>query len=65
MPIPRDGPPASAPEMAPRAGLVVVWIALSTDLLVYGIAVPVLPRLAAVTDAGPSAAGLLFACYAA
>jgi MFS family permease len=51
--------------MAPRAVLVVVWIALSTDLLVYGIAVPVLPRLTAVTDAGPSTAGLLFACYAA
>jgi MFS transporter, DHA1 family, solute carrier family 18 (vesicular amine transporter), member 1/2 len=49
----------------PRAALVVAVVALSTDLLVYGIVVPVLPQLAAVTEAGPSAAGLLFACYAA
>jgi MFS transporter, DHA1 family, solute carrier family 18 (vesicular amine transporter), member 1/2 len=65
MSIPPAGPTTPAPSTTPRAALAVVFVALSIDLLVYGIAVPVLPRLAAVTDAGPSTAGLLFACYAA
>jgi hypothetical protein len=59
------GPTTTSQATTPRAALAVVFVALSMDLLVHGIAVPVLPRLAAVTDAGPSAAGLLFACYAA
>lgn len=65
MSTPPAGPTTPAPATTPRAALAVVFDALSIDLLVYGIAIPVLPRLAAVTDAGPSAAGLLFACYAA
>jgi MFS family permease len=40
-------------------------LALFTDLLVYGIAIPVLPLLPSVVSAGPSATGALFAGYAA
>lgn len=49
---------------SPRAALFVAFLALFTDMLVYGLAVPVLPRLVAETGAGAAVVGLLFACYA-
>ena len=52
------------PTTSPRAALVVAVFALFTDLFVYGVAVPVLPLLPAVVEAGPSATGVLFASYA-
>ncbi|WP_197519565.1 MFS transporter [Pseudonocardia sp. HH130630-07] len=44
--------------------LLVGCVALFTDMLVYGIAIPVLPLLPATVDAGPAATGVLFAVYA-
>jgi hypothetical protein len=58
MSTPPAGPTTPAPATTPCAALAVVCVAFSIDLLVYGIAIPVLPRLAAVTDAGPSAVPL-------
>lgn len=49
----------------PRAALVVASVALATDALLYGLAVPVLPRLAREAGASTSAIGVLFAAYAA
>ncbi|MDO4901299.1 MFS transporter [Actinomyces sp.] len=49
----------------PRMAVTVACVALFTDMLVYGILIPVLPLLPAVTEAGPTATGLLFAAYAA
>ena len=45
--------------------VVVSCIALFTDMLVYGILIPLLPSMPAVERAGSSATGLLFAAYAA
>jgi DHA1 family solute carrier family 18 vesicular amine transporter 1/2 len=44
--------------------LIVASIALFTDNLVVGLAVPVLPLLPSVVDAGPTWTGVLFASYA-
>ena len=49
----------------PARALVVSSAALFTDMLVHGLAVPVLPRLPAVVGAGSAATGVLFASYAA
>ncbi|WP_024287174.1 MFS transporter [Cellulomonas sp. KRMCY2] len=49
----------------PRAAVVVACIALFTDMLVYGLAIPVLPLLDATVKAGPVGTGALFASYAA
>ncbi|MBE6484330.1 MAG: MFS transporter [Actinomycetaceae bacterium] len=50
---------------APRlAAVVVACIALFTDMLVYGILIPLLPLMPAVSRSGPAATGLLFAAYA-
>lgn len=49
---------------SPRAALAVSIVALATDMLLYGIAVPVLPALASQTGAGTQAVGVLFAVYA-
>lgn len=49
---------------SPRAAVVVSCIALFTDMLVYGIAIPVLPLLPTTVAAGPAATGFLFAAYA-
>lgn len=59
--------PAATPATTtgPRMAVVVSCIALFTDMVVYGIVVPVLPLLPSVATAGPSATGLLFAAYAA
>jgi DHA1 family solute carrier family 18 vesicular amine transporter 1/2 len=48
----------------PRTALVVAGAALFTDMLIYGLAIPVLPLLPATVAAGPAATGALFASYA-
>jgi MFS transporter, DHA1 family, solute carrier family 18 (vesicular amine transporter), member 1/2 len=45
--------------------LAVACLALFADMLVYGLAIPVLPLLPSVVAAGPTATGALFAAYAA
>jgi MFS transporter, DHA1 family, solute carrier family 18 (vesicular amine transporter), member 1/2 len=57
--------PTSAVRTRPAAALTVACVALFTDMLVYGIAIPVLPLLPATVEAGPAATGALFAAYAA
>lgn len=49
----------------PRAALTVAFVALFVDMLIYGIAVPVLPQFPAIAAGGDAATGLLFASYAA
>ena len=49
---------------SPRAALVVAFVALFVDMLIYGIAVPVLPLFPAVASGGDATTGLLFAVYA-
>ncbi|WP_257504907.1 MFS transporter [Actinomyces sp. 594] len=49
----------------PHVAVTVACVALFTDMLLYGILIPVLPLLPAVAEAGASATGLLFAAYAA
>ena len=51
--------------MRPAVAITVACIALFTDMLVYGLAIPVLPLLPATVQAGPAATGVLFAGYAA
>jgi predicted MFS family arabinose efflux permease len=46
------------------AALTVACLALATDALVYGMAVPVLPKIAAQHGARPLGIGLMFAVYA-
>lgn len=46
------------------AAVTVACVALFTDMLVYGLAIPVLPLLPATVSAGPAATGFLFAGYA-
>lgn len=53
-----------ASATSPRAAIAVACLALFTDMVVYGIAIPVLPLLPATVAAGPAATGLLFASYA-
>lgn len=48
-----------------RAALLVVSLALMTDMLLYGIAVPVLPAIAASLGSSSASIGALFAAYAA
>lgn len=48
-----------------RAALLVAFVALFVDMLLYGIAVPVLPMFPAVAAGGDAVTGLLFAVYAA
>ncbi len=52
-------------EHRPRAALTVASLALFTDALLYGLAVPVLPLLASDHGASAVGVGLLFAAYAA
>jgi len=44
--------------------LTVASVALATDALVYGIAVPVLPKIATAEGAQPFSVGVMFAAYA-
>ncbi|AYD89867.1 MFS transporter [Actinomyces lilanjuaniae] len=58
---------SSVPEVqdtSSTSALIVGSVALFTDMLVVGLAVPVLPLLPSVLDAGPAATGILFASYA-
>nr|WP_283775022.1 MFS transporter [Brachybacterium equifaecis] len=48
----------------PTRALIVGSAAVFTDMLVHGLAVPVLPLLPAVVEAGPAATGVLFSSYA-
>jgi hypothetical protein len=50
--IGRSGSPRPAPAVA------VACVALFTDMLVYGLAIPVLPLLPATVEAGPTATGI-------
>lgn len=47
-----------------RAALMVATLALGTDMLVYGLAIPVLPRLASQYGTSTGALGVMFASYA-
>lgn len=58
-------PGPTSPRTNPRMAVVVSCIALFTDMLIYGILIPLLPLMPAVERAGSSATGLLFAAYAA
>ncbi|WP_028934097.1 MFS transporter [Pseudonocardia spinosispora] len=51
-----------APSSTPA--IVIACVAMFTDMLVYGLAIPILPLLPTVVAAGPAAAGVLFASYA-
>lgn len=51
-------------QHGPRAALTVASLALFTDALLYGLAVPVLPLLAGDQGASTVGVGLLFAAYA-
>jgi DHA1 family solute carrier family 18 vesicular amine transporter 1/2 len=57
-------PPRSTPTSSSGA-LLVAFVALATDMLIYGIAVPVLPMFPAVAAGGGAVVGILFATYAA
>lgn len=57
-------PATSGRGTTPTRALVVGSIALFTDMLVHGLAVPVLPLLPSVVQRGPAATGVLFASYA-
>jgi DHA1 family solute carrier family 18 vesicular amine transporter 1/2 len=46
------------------AVLAVASIALAVDMFVYGVAIPVLPMIAAEHGASSATVGMLFACYA-
>lgn len=48
-----------------RAALLVASIALFTDAVLYGVAIPVLPQVAADAGASTAGVGVLFAVYAA
>ena len=56
---------APAGGTTPTRALIVSSAALFTDMLVHGLAVPVLPLLPSVVAAGPEATGILFSSYAA
>lgn len=51
-------------DTAARNGLIVVAVAIFTDMLVYGIVVPILPSYALSLGVSQTAVGLLFASYA-
>jgi MFS transporter, DHA1 family, solute carrier family 18 (vesicular amine transporter), member 1/2 len=58
---------SSHPPGAPArrsAAVTVAAVALATDMFVYGVAVPVLPRIAAAHGASAAEVGVLFAVYA-
>src|SRR5512133_782280 len=52
------------PTKGGKAALAVVSLALMTDMMLYGIAVPVLPSLALELGSSSASIGLLFAAYA-
>lgn len=48
----------------PARAVSVAAAVLFTDMLLHGLAIPVLPLLPAITEQGPAATGVLFASYA-
>lgn len=50
--------------MKRSAALLVTSVALAADMFIYGVAIPVLPKIASSAGADASAVSLLFACYA-
>ncbi|MDO4260033.1 MAG: MFS transporter [Actinomycetaceae bacterium] len=56
--------PSQESTTSSRNALIVGSIALFTDMLIHGLAVPVLPLLPSVVEQGPAATGLLFSSYA-
>lgn len=58
------GPVESGAATRSGVALLVGCVALFTDMLVYGLAIPVLPLLPATAAGGPAATGVLFAGYA-
>lgn len=48
----------------PARATVVAAAVLFTDMLLHGLAIPVLPLLPAVVEQGPAATGILFSSYA-
>lgn len=63
MPVPTAG--RTVQRTRPAIAVTVACIALFTDMLIYGLAIPVLPLLPATVHAGAAATGVLFAGYAA
>lgn len=59
-----EDPAESAEGTTATSALIVGSAALFTDMLVHGLAVPVLPLLPAVVEQGPTATGILFSSYA-
>lgn len=57
-------PVSTSGGTTPNRALIVGAAALFTDMLVHGLAVPVLPLLPAVVEQGPAATGILFSSYA-
>src|SRR5689334_8035525 len=51
-------------QHAPTAGLVVVTLAVFVDMLLYGLAVPIVPGYAATLGASEPAIGVMFGSYA-
>ena len=60
----KHNPASRTGRTTPNRALIVGAAALFTDMLVHGLAVPVLPLLPAVVEQGPAATGFLFASYA-
>lgn len=56
--------PLSSRGVTPARATVVAAAVLFTDMLLHGLAIPVLPLLPAVADQGPAATGILFSSYA-
>ena len=66
-PRPAGATPAGAPPRAtptPARATAVAGAILFTDMLLQGLAIPVLPLLPAVAERGAAATGVLFASYA-
>lgn len=61
---PEHNPASTSGRTTPSSALIVGGAALFADMLVHGLAVPVLPLLPAVVEQGPAATGFLFASYA-
>lgn len=61
-----SAPPSNTPRagVTPLRATIVASAVLFTDMLLHGLAIPVLPLLPAVVEQGPAATGVIFACYA-
>ena len=61
---PTGAPPRATPTPTPARATAVAGAILFTDMLLQGLAIPVLPLLPAVAERGAAATGVLFASYA-